>query len=458
MSKHSDKQITILSSGVFLTNANKQENIAKFIELSAIVKEEIGAAHYIQLTFIDSFIDKIVIEISRSDFMDKRRLKTILNNHGYQLPACPLTCSKLLDRIITLTPKEQYIATIHGGWYKDKYIFQDTPVSVGTHKVIIRNNQSAYLNTDVSGTVEEWKKHVAIYATFSPILLFVISYAFAGSILRFSGIESGTINLFGDSSSGKTTAELVAKTVSGIAKRESLQDWGITSTSLSECCEAYNDNMLILDEMRKKAKRDIDVLERAEEYTFLIAQGKSNSISNVFNCHEKSRVRNWKVLVLSSSVRSITDLALKYGLNREHGEAHRLIDVPAKTNNKYGIFARLPQKYNQEKDSESLVKTIERKCGKYYGAPLRAFVNGLMKRDMTSNQDRVCGLMDEFYIKSCIGGSGGEKRFACKFAISYAAAILAKELNIVTWRDETIYQSIHQCYINALKHAAKNKK
>jgi putative DNA primase/helicase len=61
-----------------------------------------------------------------------------------------------------------------------------------------------------SGKLSSWKDEVANLAEGNPVLLFALSTAFAGPLLRFAGIEGGGFHLHGGSSKGKTTAAQLA--------------------------------------------------------------------------------------------------------------------------------------------------------------------------------------------------------------------------------------------------------
>ena len=65
------------------------------------------------------------------------------------------------------------------------------------------------------GTLAEWREGVAALAASHAIPTLTISAAFAGPLLYLAGLEGGGLNLFGQSSRGKTTCLHAAASVWG---------------------------------------------------------------------------------------------------------------------------------------------------------------------------------------------------------------------------------------------------
>jgi putative DNA primase/helicase len=70
-----------------------------------------------------------------------------------------------------------------------------------------------YLN--VSGTSEEWRKHIGRFCSGNSRLMLAVSCAFAGPVLSLLNGESGGVHLMGTTSTGKSTALLVGGSVLG---------------------------------------------------------------------------------------------------------------------------------------------------------------------------------------------------------------------------------------------------
>jgi putative DNA primase/helicase len=77
-----------------------------------------------------------------------------------------------------------------------------------------------------TGTIGDWRTHVAALCAGNSRLLLAIATAFAAVLLHFSEIEGGGVHLLGASSTGKTTAALVA--VSLFGDHRQMQRWRAT--------------------------------------------------------------------------------------------------------------------------------------------------------------------------------------------------------------------------------------
>jgi putative DNA primase/helicase len=183
-----------------------------------------------------------------------------------------------------------------------------------------------------SGTLEQWKRHVAARRRGNPILLFSLCTAFAGPLLRFADLDSGGFHLFGTSSQGKTTAPQVAASVSGCgadpgaADESHIRLWNTTGNALEALAAAHNDGLLALDEMGSCDAEDFSKVL----YDLAGGQGKSR-LTEESALRER---RSWRILVLSTgeiSVRQRIEEGQRATRRALAGQLTRFVDISPPT-------------------------------------------------------------------------------------------------------------------------------
>src|SRR5271170_551161 len=91
---------------------------------------------------------------------------------------------------------------------------------------------------------------------------------------------------------------------------------------------------------------DKEKYPRIRDVAYRISQGWSTARHSSFTAAHGGVHGSWRTIALTSSERSIRDLAQAVKLSRQHGEALRLIDLPAVFDGLDHIFDRLPEDLN----------------------------------------------------------------------------------------------------------------
>jgi hypothetical protein len=217
----------------------------------------------------------------------------------------------------------------------------------------------------------------------------------------------------------------------------------IEETALGHC-----DLPLILDEMKLLNPDKRKAAEAASDVAYSIANGTIKARSISFTGSIPSDARNFRALIVSSGEVS---LGAQASNGRLAGEAVRLIDVPV-PRRKTGIFDQL-QKGATAQQSRLLADALEQAAATYYGEAGKVFIAKLV-RDVGKNHDGLApllaGNMDRFLDKSGVDLEDPyEVRFAKRFALAYAAGLLAIEYGVVPWNREIVYRSIRRVYRKA---------
>ena len=147
------------------------------------------------------------------------------------------------------------------GWVKgiDKLAFLVPGRIIGSvdgERIIGDTHSLGNLKIAQRGSFATWREEVASKAKGSVRLQLALSTALASCLMRFAPTISATIvHLFGESSTGKSTALIAAGSVWGGADHDSLgfgHSWNATPNSLVTNAMAHSGTLLCLDELRTR--------------------------------------------------------------------------------------------------------------------------------------------------------------------------------------------------------------
>ncbi|EHR9462083.1 DUF927 domain-containing protein [Salmonella enterica subsp. enterica] len=302
---------------------------------------------------------------------------------------------------------------------------------------------SAFSNNESSqGTLEEWQKYVAVYVLHSPQMVLALCSAFAGYCIHFTEIETGGFHLYAKSSKGKSTTLLVAASVRGT--KELIKSWKMTETASEEIAAAHNDNVLLLNELKLLHKDESKAAQLAQHIIYLLSEecGKQRAAG-----YQQYPVR-WRLIALSTGEWSLGQHAENGSMERLGGEQVRFVDVPANNENGYGIFATLPEGLSGGEFAEML----QVNCSRYYGTAGQAFVSKLLSKNNKLISEKLTRLVNEFlkYHDLEQSNDGVKRRIATRFALTYAAGVLAIKFGILPFDEEEIMAAISYCYLSAV--------
>jgi putative DNA primase/helicase len=146
---------------------------------------------------------------------------------------------------------------------------------------------------ETKGTLADWRDCVGELTTGHAIPVLAISTAFAGPLLHLSGLEGGGLNLFGQSSRGKTTCLQVAASVWGRGATPGyVRAWRATANGLEGAAAQSTDTVMVLDELSMVDARD------AQQALYGIANGQGKQRASRDGSPREPK--SWRVLYLSS--------------------------------------------------------------------------------------------------------------------------------------------------------------
>jgi hypothetical protein len=150
---------------------------------------------------------------------------------------------------------------------------------------------------------------------------------------------------------------------------------------LEQRLSGFNDCVFPIDDlMALRDQRDRDRYLRIQGIAYKLAQGWATARHNSF-ADSRGGHSGWRTIALTSNEISIRDLARKVGLERQRGEAIRLIDLPALDDGMDHIFDRAPKKLAAAKMIDwrrRQFAEIAQACDENHGAAYRRYISSLI--------------------------------------------------------------------------------
>lgn len=345
------------------------------------------------------------LNVSYSTFHDHRGIVKLLADEGFHIPTG--SSKNLLNYLNEAKPTRRIRQINKCGWINDReYICP-------SFQVLSPDNKEEYAllegskdwGYDQKGTLEEWHENVAKYCVDNHILTFSLCVGLSGLLLRFfPQIGTTVINLMGKTSLGKTTALQVASSLCGSSKY--VKQWRATDNSLESIAEAYNDGLLILDDLGQ-----VDA-KKVGEIAYMLGNQKGKGRCNADSSLKK--IKSWSLMGLSSGEVSFEDKLNEDGRKAKGGQKVRFIDIDAIVSDETGVFNVL----HGFQSGAELSNYLKEQVSKYYGVPAEEFVKGV-KRLMDSdpvyveNPQAFRDKLHKLYEKA-------KERLFTKFALSDA--------------------------------------
>ncbi|MFQ2341875.1 DUF927 domain-containing protein [Aeromonas dhakensis] len=319
------------------------------------------------------------------------------------------------------------------GWIPDTHIFMlgDGPVGCTNDEEYIYTGPNP-AQSDVAGTLDEWRDEVAALCLGNSRLLLSTSHAFAGPLLRLANQNSFGVHLVGPSSIGKSTAMLVAASVLGKPANK-IQTWNATKVGLETTAGLFNDSTLFLDEI---GQADPHVLG---DTIYMLANGEGRARANA-DLSRRAKLQ-WRTTFLSNGEVDLEHCLASVGKPHKAGHDVRMINIEADTD-QHGIFEEL----HGHPNGASLSKTLAELTTRYHGVAFSSFVE-----ELTLNIDGAQAFVDEHRADMMrrLGAKesdGQVQRVADAFGLISAAGELANRFGITGWPAGSVAAVVEQLF------------
>ena len=136
----------------------------------------------------------------------------------------------MTEYIQTRKPAEFASCTDRIGWHGGAFVLPHETVGDDAERIVFQSDNQMENTFRIKRDAQDWVDRIGRLCVGNSRLVFAVSCAFAGPLLRPGGMESGGFHLRGDSSSGKTTALRLAASVYGGPSY--MQRWRTTDNAL----------------------------------------------------------------------------------------------------------------------------------------------------------------------------------------------------------------------------------
>jgi len=350
----------INDTGVFYNDNDVMRWICSKLEVTALVRDPLSENWGRLLAFYDA--DGQLHQWAMPMEMLKGggdELRGELLRLGLEIAPSPRMRNLLTEYIMTSKPEARARCVIRTGWYPPVFVLPNHTIGSAAEKIIFQSENPSQ-DYKQSGTLIEWQQAIALPCQGNSRLVLAISCAFAALILQPAGVESGGLNLVGESSTGKTTALRIAASVYGAP--DYLYRWRATTNGLEALAAVRCDTLLILDELAQ-----VDPKE-AGEIAYMLANGSGKARASRSG-RAKSR-HEWRILFLSAGEISLAQHMREVGKKAKTGQEVRLVDIPADAKKGYGIFEVLQGYESAAVFSKALMDATHQ----YYGTAAPAFL------------------------------------------------------------------------------------
>ena len=433
---------------------NKKRNIKKI----ARIRDKATEKYVEVIQFPTSKSDVNRLELPPSVVWGQGTFENYLRDAGAILPKGDQDLKDLLSAVAKSDAPEEWVYEARTGWTEDgkAFVLADRVIGdvatkiIGVNQANAVNDRSGRLSN--SGSWKSWRDTVAEPARLSTILMFGICVALAAPLLAVVKRPSFAINIFGRTRIGKSIATLLGASIIGIPRIAEMITWNIKDARLEERISEFNDALFPIDDLSNMNGGDRERYLRIRDVAYKISQGLATARHSSFTAAHGGVHGSWRSIVLTSNEKSIRDLAWAVKMERQHGEALRLIDLPAVFDGLEHIFDRLPEDLdgsNFHDWKKNTFKKIADACEKDHGKAFRKYIKALIA-DRVELKRYVQARIAYFVRHVCDECDGDVARdVAEKFGLIYAAGRLGIRCGLLPWDRAELLDALTKCYIGA---------
>lgn len=330
------------------------------------------------------------------------------------------------------------------GWHgSDAFMLPDRVIGTPVEPLHYYSDSASLCKASTSGTVEEWRDNIARYCTRNSLLTFAVCAAFAAPFLDIQATESCGFHFVGHSSLGKSTLLKIAASVYGNpATGEYTKTWRTTDNALEGMAAAHSGCLLVLDELGQIESRIVG----ETVYSLGSGVGKSRATEAGGNRGNQHR---WRIIFISSGEKTLADHMAEANRKPQAGMEMRLLTIPA---NPHSDTETRRQLGNFEYDHDqgggaALSRLLTDNANRWYGAPLIALLEALVKADRTEMASYLAKVRDNFKFEALGNAASGQAhRAADKFALVAAAGEYATGIGITGWEHGWATYAAGRCF------------
>jgi hypothetical protein len=384
----------------------------------------------------------------------------LLSDRGYLWPASKIMRTQIIAALSVERPDRHIRVTSVPGrcgrWfvlpgdesYGPKGPSRKGPLIVGHATVRL----GAYLR---SGTLDDWKRHVAKKCVHSSRARLAVASNFAAPNLGVLGLNSFGFNFSGITSGGKTLLLRMAASASGLNSDAGPATWDGTPAAFEQRALGHRDGIMPLDDI---SHLEGDSQKVAKLMTFRLAGNRTKEKAGQYVLAQNLVEEDYRVIALSTSEVPLWEHLDTHGPRRIRGEEVRMINVRACVSDMQDAFDGKRARNGVGRTVEQrrrFVEKQERLARKYQGEAFRAY---LAKRAQDPNAKTTLKTYMTDYIASA--PLPGQQRWLGRiqrlFAAIYAGAAQAIDYNVLPWTKKATLSAIRACMDDAMEQLIAN--
>jgi hypothetical protein len=405
--------------------------------------------------------DRLFVEREVAD--DPKQVRLRLRKYNAALSPLIDVSRREVQRAISTEPLRLFRHSASNGWLANESAFV---TSYGT--IDSRNRRQKILpprqlndaprrGARPEGSLEGWKKEVAVPCGYSDLGITMLSAASAALLLKMTGRHSFGLHTYARSKVGKSTLLLAASSVAGVGREEEMLNWAATSAAVGELCRLYCDTFMPVNEVGLIKKHE--AYAKIQPTIYQIAEGRERDRHSKSGFATNDASAYHRTIFGSTGEHSFDYYAKLAGVVRDDGELARCLEIPAVRNGRPTVIDRFPESVPPERReawARLILKRMRNGCKRHHGVALRPLVEYLMS-DPERVERRLEAYMAEFMERIDTSPMTPAQEHASEnFALVYAGGCVAIDAGILPYLKKDVRRAITRCCRDALQTARED--
>jgi putative DNA primase/helicase len=290
------------------------------------------------------------------------------------------------------------------------------------------------------GSFPGWRREVGQPARYSSRLVFSLCAGLTPVLLAHIRHDSFGFNLYGPSSSGKTTGLKLTRTLVGPVVPSAMLSGNMTPAAFQEAAAQHNDLPLLIDELAA-AGTMAPTGASAGPNAYVMAGGAGKRRHSSWVSSRADGLQLWRTIVQTTDEQPLP--------NQRQGAAVRLINLSALANGRETIVDCFPKglaAIERRAFARNLLTKLNQAAFRHAGHALPAFVQHLIPQ-----RDTLPATVEDL-VEAFSGSVGAATdsmlgaRLARAFGLVYAAGILAVRAGIFPWPESKVGWAVRRCF------------